>query len=368
MSPPSYHAYNQLSAAPDHMYKLIQLPKDLLEVLETAGNELVIKASPSNPNSMALCTASTTWKMRQMNHSNTVLLLKNTNIDDKTSLKHLSPSEEGESSNNLVGFSSHSYEYELSNSPGHIHIDNVPVFSGKSIKSSQTVAHLLENSLISTLEFFAEWYALCGCEIDGKAVILSADYVTEALGALILLLISHDVDYTDSDYIIDQTKFSSLLSDLNYAPEVVTTLLHKFGRKDPEQDRFSLQNPAIATWYGIQTLRATGSVPVAPKDFLLKWKSSFPPFYNVPIDLGHLQGHFARPLPDRIQHLSPSSLTKNDVSARFKELFQFCKEWDFDDFVAYIQEFIPAGKKPDSVILKYAKKKRVGKKFVVCPR
>lgn len=368
MPTPSYHAYNQLSSSPDHLYKLIQLPKDLLLNLEDDGHELVIKSSPDTPNDMAVCTASATWKMRQMNHSNTVILLKNTNINNLTSLKHFSSPENDALPNKLVGFYTHTYDYELAKSLGSINIQKVPLYSGKPVASLQTVRNLLENSLISTAEFYDEWYGLCGCEIDGNAVILDGEYVTEALTALILLLISHEIDYTDSAFVVDQKKFARLLSEHSYSPEVVTTLLHKFGRKDPETSLFSLNNPAIAKWYGIQTLRATGSVPVDPKDFLLRWKSAFPPFYNVPIDLSHLRGYYARPLQDRIQHLSPTSLTRNDVSTRFKELFQFSKEWDLDDFVPYIQEFIPAGKKPDSVILKYAKKKRVGKRFVICPR
>ena len=82
-----------------------------------------------------------------------------------------------------------------------------------------------------------------------------------------------------------------------------------------------------------------------------------------------MRGYYCRPLNEQIQFLNPSTLTPGDMSTRVKELFQIVKEWEYEEFLPFIEEFIPKGKKPESIVLKYAKKKRVGKnRFMVCPR
>ena len=70
-----YSVYQQLNEdtnATKYTYKLLQLPSKILNQLESKSTNLYIK---SDINSLALCTDSETFKLRQMNHSNTVLLL-----------------------------------------------------------------------------------------------------------------------------------------------------------------------------------------------------------------------------------------------------------------------------------------------------
>lgn len=372
----SYSAYQEIKSPKDHTYKLLQLSPELLDYIKSNEHgELLLKSPSTLKNHIVLVTNNKTWKMRQMNHSNSVLLLNNMNINklNKT-IEHIIPIEEP--TNKLLGIANLAYEYELSKIPGHIEISNLPIYDGKieatyECEALHNVETLMNDSPISREEFYNEWYTLCGCEVKGNAVILSKEFVTEGLQLLIPVLITKDIDYKSDAFNISIADISQdlYLQNKLYTQEVTNTILHKFCIKDHASNRFRLNNLAVSKWFGIQTLFSTNARLISPKDFLLKWKSSFPPFYNVPIDLSQMRGYYCRPLNEQIQFLNPSTLTPGDMSTRVKELFQIVKEWEYEEFLPFIEEFIPKGKKPESIVLKYAKKKRVGKnRFIVCPR
>lgn len=375
VSSQSYSTYQEIKSPGDHTYKLLQLTPDLLEYLkDNEDNELIIKSPTNVKNHIVLCTNNKTWKLRQMNHSNSVILLNDMKINklDKT-IQHITPPQED--SHKLLGIANLSYEYELNRTAGDIDITNLPIFGGTEVNDemsyNKSVVGLLTDSPISKDEFYREWYSLCGCEIEGKAVILSKEFTTDGLQLLIPILITRDIDYRGDAYNINLDEISKLMHEQNklYTKSVTNTILNKFCIKENSSINFKLDNLAVAKWFGIQTLFDTNAKLISPKDLLLKWKSSFPPFYNIPIDLSQLRGYYCRPTEDRIQFLNPSTLTPGDMNMRVKELFKLVKEWDYEEFLPYIQEFIPKNKKPESIILKYAKKKRVNRnKSIICPR
>lgn len=372
----TFSTYQEIKSPNDYTYKLLQLTPDILEHIKTnEEGELRLKSPSTLKNHIVLVTDDKTWKMRQMNHSNSVILLNNMNINklNKT-IEHIIPVEE--TANKLLGVANLAYEYELTRTPGYIDIGKLPIYNGHfeeatDIESCLSVNALLNDSPISREEFYCQWYNLCGCEIEGKAVILSESFVTECLQLLIPILIMKNIDYKSDSFNINIHEISNEmhLQNKQCTPEVACTILHKFASADKEGINFRLNNLAVTKWFGIQTFMKTKAKPISPKDFLLNWKSSFPPFYNVPIDLVQMRGYFCRPVNDQLQFLNPASLTSSDLSTRVKELFQIGKEWEYDEFMPFISDHIPKGKKPESILLKYAKKKRIGKnRFVVCPR
>lgn len=376
----SYHTYHQISKSPAYSYKLVQLPPDILEYMRSSpNNDLLIKAPTHTNNELVMCTQDSTWKLRQMNHSNTVLVLNNMNVNKLNhQLKHVVPSDKNKAINNkLLGLTNCSFEYELLKSQGYIEISNLPSYNGSplNVPSNEmvSVTKLINDSPISLNQFYKEWYSNRGCEINGQAVLLLTQFTTEVLQTLIPILISNQISYTEGSFNIELNQIVSLMHNQNdtYNKEIVLTILHKFGFRNPDSPTsFKLNNLEISKWFGIQTLLSSASATsIQPKQLLINWKSSFPPFYNIPIDLKDLRGYYCRPLKDQIQYLDPSVLTDKDISARAKDLFKVVKEWDYDEFLPFIQHLIPSGKKTDSVILKFARKKRVGKnKFMVTPR
>ncbi|CUM63274.1 uncharacterized protein PRCAT00000845001 [Priceomyces carsonii] len=358
----NYSVYQQTTAPKDHTYKLLQLTPELLTYMKDHRNkELVIKATEESKNQLVLCTEGKTWRIRQMNHSNTVILLEDSR----------SPRVKKElGSDSLLGFSRLSYEYELSKTIGQIHINHLPVYDGESeIESSRSVNDLLNNSLISREQFNHEWHQLGGCQINGKAVILAPKLISEGLYLLIQMIIANNIDYKKDSVNFERILLLMHNHNNKFTDRITWTILNKFGTKEGDGKSFKLDNKAISVWFGIESLHNTSTKLLSTNDFLLAWKTSLPPFYTVPIDINYLRGYFYRPSGDIIRFLDPMSLTQGDLNSRIQELFKVTNEWDYDDFYPFISRLIPPGKKPESYVLKYAKKKRVGKnKFIVCPR
>lgn len=340
-----YSVYQQLETDQKNTYKLLQLPPEILEKLSEEGEQsnLVIK---SDINSLVLCTDSQTYKLRQMNHSNTVLLM-NKDQDDR-----------------LIGFLKSSYEYELTPMKGTIDTSNIPIYNGKTVAHSSHGINLIDledNSLCSHEEFLQNWYELGGFEIDGFAYIMSVDIITDLLFLIITKLMSLG---KDGSFSIDDV---SSVTNSNYNPTMLISTIHKFATISNDS-RWILNDGKITEWFGIYELSKTNNRLISQSEFLLNWKTSLPSFYNPPLDIVQLHGYYCSPMENKLLYIDPNSLSDN-LAQRFKELFELDKKWNYNEFIPFIQKFVPLGKKVDSVILKFGKKKKIGKdKFIVCPR
>lgn len=356
----SFHLYNLVSAPDDHVYKLVQLPPELLGYIKESDLPLQFKSPPGSKTLLVLCTKDSTYAVRQANHSNTQLLLNDMAINSLgKSLQHVLPPETADA-HQLLAVGLASYTYELTKTAGHIDLTDVPVYDGVPVDAPKTVSEVLDDSPIDENAFLAQWHSLGGCEVDGKAVVLSPGFISEALFALVTLLIAQKAP----TFTVAELAGRFADQSASYTEAVLRTLAGKFCS---EADRaYTFDEQRVAQWFGVETLKATRGV-VPDKKLLLVWKSSLPPFFSAALDLKILRGHYWRPSPGSIQYLD-RALLAGDVHARVKDMFTITKEWDYDEFLPYVAEFVPATKKPDAVILKYARKRRVGKKFVVCPR
>lgn len=373
----SFPVYQQLSADDKYAYKLIQLPPDLVQYIESDKDaEVVIKAPPAanatDPqNRLVLCTPDHAWKLRQMNHSNSVLLMDDLRVNNsQKSLSNNTPA------NAIVGFTQTSYEYELSDVSGSINVSNIPVYSGDKLSDDTvnrdciliSVQELLDVLPICRLDFYREWFALGGTEIEGNAHIMLDAIITEILSTIIVSLLGNSVKVAEESF--PTAQLLQQITNQVLTREMAMSVIHKFAASDPSSD-FALDNRHAARWFGTQLLCADAGASIITLEFLVQWKLSLPEFYNVPLDIKDLRGHFMRPQEGRVQYLNPKSLSK-DVSMRFIQLFQLCARWDYDDFVPFIEDFVPKDKKVDSLILKHARKtrKKVGTKetFIVCSR
>lgn len=354
----SYSLYQQISHSPTHAYKLLQLPPDLVEYMKTKPDGKVsIKSSPAGEaNNLVLCTEEKTWKLRQMNKSSAVLIVDNLNVDSLR--KKISIDKE----NVLLGFAQTGYEYELTDSIGSLNFSKLPKYSGTlNVKGEEIlIQELIDNSPISTGEFYKTWYLIGGCEIDGKAQVLSDDFITECLSLVIILSISNDwksFSLRDMYGLVKEENPSITFS-------IVETVVEKF--KDESKEAYSLNELKIAKWFGIELLKKIGT-STTEKDFLLSWKRELPEFYNIPLDLVDLQGYYFRPIEDRLQYLSPTLLSSN-LSVRFDQLFKLNSKWNYTEFIPFVMEFVPKGKSVDSIILKHGKKKKIGGRLYVTSR
>ncbi|CAD1812089.1 hypothetical protein K4G60_g2244 [Candida parapsilosis] len=408
--------YQQLRPDANYTYKLIQLPPNIISHLSDSSTSnakyLNLKTKPTvatattttsddgdDNDAVVVCTGDSTFKLRQNNHSNCVLLMNQRPINNNIHQHQQQQQQDGSDENALLGFSQCNYVYELTQIPGTI-LDVVPEYHAENEqrnKNLMTKTEMAELSPCSSAEFEKIYIDLCLCEIatgNNKFVYrLSFDTISQILHTLITYLISeskHGQNFTIFDLNLQDNQAFQ-----NWQLSMINAVIHKFTTPDQEPSNsqdgntvvngvdddnttttsLRLNDDAITHWFGIQELSKLNynAVPLTTvADFLLNWKTALPSFYNVPLDIIQLQGHYyttsstgASPL---IHFIDQSSLSR-DVSTRFKQLLQLQPNWKYNEFVACLQPVLDHAKKVDSVILKYGKKKRVKRdQFIVCAR
>ncbi|KAI5970727.1 DCC1 [Candida margitis] len=428
----SIRVYQQLrsDANNNYTYKLIQLPPNLLTHLSTSPSphlDLKTKrvnnkgtASVTNNNgddddndaTVVVCTRDATFKLRQNNHSNCVLLMNQCRIGHHE--KHENENgynDDDDDDDVLMGFAKCNYVYELTTIPGSI-LDIVPEYGNK-VKSSQvTRDQLIASSPCSLAEFEKIYTESCLCEIatdiidttsntgDMYVYKLSHESISQILHTLITYLISenrlnHSFSISELDLATGSAHAHQGVFD-NWQPSMIHAVIYKFTTPTPDQGQdlstvdplhrpLRLNDESIAHWFGIQELSkldaSFGSSTTTVADFLLNWKTALPSFYNVPLEIIHLRGHYYTTSPTTtssssfstanslvVKFIDQSSLSR-DVATRFKQLLAIQSQWKYDEFIACLAPVIEPGKKIDTTILKYGKKKRVKRdQFIVCGR
>lgn len=362
-----YSTYTSLTRDPAYTYKLVQLTNDVRERLEK-GEQITIKSDPNVPSHLVLTASDSTWKIRQMKHTNTALVMSS-----RSDWSPMFGADRASDLNALVSIASLTYEYELTPTKGTITITDLPVYDPKTKDTRENVKSisldkLLCDSCISEKEFYHQWYKLGGCDIKGNATILSPRYISELLQLIITLLIRHKILDIKSEGIVDKMPqiIDLIQQHASTIPvSAIETVVHKFSDVSTGQ----LDHSSVSEWFGIETLQKQASIrALSVRDFLMEWKSALPPFYNAPLDITQLQGYYYKPALDSVAYLDSSNLAVLDLSARVKELFSIAKEWEWEDFAPFIMSFVPSGKKPDAFMLKYCKRRRVGKKVLVSTR
>lgn len=335
----------------NYSYKLMELSPALLAVIEENRETLQIKA-PKDDSEIVMCTADQTFGIRQRNHSNTVMVMKQQTVHERT---------------HYCGYSTMSSVFEVKKVKGTIRTAEIPIYDGQgsisNIDELMKLDDLKRVSAISDMEFDPLWFQLNGSSLYGIAVILSDEIITRTLHVMIMSIMAASLNFEELSLI---EVYKSMEDDPDFTIDVVETVLRKFTTGDIEP--FSLDKTLVAQWYGMESLkRNCRGKPIDLSGFLIKWKSELPPFFECPLDIPLLSGHYVMPLPERIQYMSKLELP-GDIKNRLKYLFRMQAIWKLEDLVPFIEEFNTKGVKNENFIMKFAKRKKQGKSIIITQR
>lgn len=370
----------------DSTYKLIQLTPDLLKVIERNDSNLDtglefktldVTGENKHKSEVVLCSSDKTWILRQKNHSNTVLLMKEYKPEKKVDVpEHLLFGYKEQPSLDLMGFSTTTYEYETNLIQGKINLDMVPFYDGElnfgqnfgqdaKTVYLRTIDELVKNSASSKEECLEEWHKIGGCIINGYICLPSDDFMSQALNVTLVSILGGSLDM--SKLTLDET-YKLVTDDIDeeynpYTLEVIRTVLNKFGTKftkeEDDVEYWELNKQVIAKWYGKQALnKYARQHSVAIDEFLINWKSMFPPFFPCDIDINMLRGLIYKPTDDSIRYISRATLPM-EPKDRFKVLFNLQSNWLLEDMAPFVEELNTRGLKLDNFIMKYARRRRV---------
>ncbi|CAI1872259.1 hypothetical protein SEUBUCD646_0C00590 [Saccharomyces eubayanus] len=369
----------------DTSYKLIQLTPELLDIIQdpAQNNQLRFKSLDEDKSEVVLCSHDKTWVLKQRKHSNTVLLMKEFVPEEPISFDETQLFGLSKPYMDILSFAKTESEFETREAEGQLNLDAVPMYDGeldfreRAMKKSstrifETLEELLENSPCSAVEGVSKWHKIGGSVKDGVLCILSQNFLSKALHVLLMSVMAESLDLQrlqiDDTY---QAVGKDIENEFNpYTKEIIRTVLNKFAvqEQQSQEETWRLRIPFIAQWYGIQALRKYVSGTSMPLDeFLIKWKSLFPPFFPCDIDVEMLRGYHFKPTDKTIQYVARSTLP-TDPKERFRVLFKLQSQWNLEDIKPLIEELNIRGMKIDSFIMKYARRKRLGKKTVVTSR
>lgn len=369
----------------DHSFKLIQLTPELLEVLEANKDDpndtgLSFKSLDEQKSEVVLCSKEKTWLLRQKNHSNTVMLMHdytpNLGTIDVPNDQLFGVDEPP--TENLLGYSKCTFEYETKLIEGQLNLDRIPIYNehdyelledddddGMFDDKNETIRdlnELMEVSPCSIAESLKQWYQVGGCSINGRLCILAKTFLSKLLNITLMSVMNQKLDLDDLSLSKTKIAIDIEMEVHNYKLEMIETLLNKFGSqtalKDSKDKRWKLHIPSIVEWYGLEALNKYATKESMPIDeFLIKWKSLFPPFFPSNIDIKMLRGNFYRPIDNHIQYISRNILP-NEPKARFKTLFKLQTTWEFDDIAPFITELNTRGIKLENFMMKFAKRRK----------
>ncbi|QLG71389.1 hypothetical protein HG535_0B04310 [Zygotorulaspora mrakii] len=367
----------------DSSYKLVQLAPDLLETLEnTSQSEIKFKAVNNEKSDVVLCSKNKTWLIKEKHHSNTVMLLREFVATGQQTLDEKSLFGMPQPINDLLAFSRTTSEYETRPAKGLLNIDHLPIYNGDvgfptepAKLKFKTLDDVLDNSPASELESFTRWNLLGGCIVNGFPCLLSAEFLSNALHVTLMSVMAESLDL---DSLTIKDTFEAVNKDMSegsnpYTKKVIETVLRKYGTKldkgeKEDKENWKLDRQEISRWYGIRALRKYATKPSLPmEEFLVKWKSTFPPFSPFNIEMKMLGGWYFQPIARNIQYVSKDTLP-TDIKERFKMLFRLQSQWDLENIIPFVDELNTKGLKPDIFVMKYARKKRVGKRYIVSSR
>ena len=242
--------------------------------------------SQPTKNNVVLCSSNKTWLLRQKNHSNTVLLMKEFKPEKEIVLpENLLFGKNEQPTLNLLGFSKTTYEYETKPIQGKINLDLIPIYDGElnfgkdnnngSTQYLKSINELMDNSACSREECLNEWYRIGGCTINGYICLFSESFMTKALHVTLVSILDGSLDMNKLD--LEET-FKLVTKDIDedynpYTLEVIRTVLNKFGiriLKEDSRDKnvgdvyWKLNMELIAKWYGKQALMKYASQHSVP--------------------------------------------------------------------------------------------------------
>lgn len=207
--------------------------------------------------------------------------------------------------------------------------------------------------------------------IKGHFVRLDTAYTLELIHLIVntLQALGHDLEQLSPSAIaaIDfnedgEAKFANR--------QVIDAVLHRFTR--PAETGLRLDGDEIAAFSGRHVLLRRAREPVARTTLLAAWREETPlRFRDRCVLEARLQGHYVEPTATQVRHLSAAALPA-DPRARVQELFAVRERWteaELSPWLASLPACIdPAtgqvlAKAVASILLKFAKKVKVGKTF-----
>lgn len=313
----------------DANYRLLQLTPKLQESLE--NGELSIRSQDGT--TVYLCTADSTHIVRKLKQSNTLMLLRPVN---NTLQAFASPTESLETVETNV-------KVNWSLFPP-LDLSEKVIFHPLSVEKHGHLAHCS----------FAEFAEQC----REKPVVASESHIykvePDLCHEILVQLISAMIEQGDFNLTVFPGDIAEWGADY---PEELFKAVYGMFSDEPG----ALNKEKLSRWTGLYILKQHPNGLDIDR-FRREWVLDLPAKLKTDLDL--LQGFVAFPTELTICYVDSDALPR-DINARLDSLFNVKREWPMKELQPFILPLMPVGQRLENWILKFARKRRVGKDFVI---
>lgn len=320
-----------------------------------------------------LCTEDKTFRIREAHHSNS-LFVSTTDVSHSEAYKDCNPDA-------IILLDNIPALWEIAPADeSQIYLpSDIPIYKGseenheKIESKGTTLLDVRAKAAISQKQFDDLWRENGGVEIEDKKNNKSTAYLLDSsVIAKVMNLILGTIE-TTSELSLDKVSIAALHEGMrNFAGKrsdepytVVESVVRKFSKE--ENVPYSLNISEIIHWYGINTLKEHQGQMLVERDFLEMWRQSLPVNVMDPLKLESLTGNFINMDGGKVTFFTKTSLP-NDPKERINQLLNIKPNWELSEILPFIQDIIPKTSKVESFIMKFARKKTVGKKIIISKR
>jgi hypothetical protein len=318
-------------------YILLQLDDALL------NEPLVIK--PAAGSGSVLCSSAQTFSLKDVQQSNSLLFLAETNTEDELVVQ-------GEATSwlepNKVKPSIH-VDLDIHNPDDNVIGRGIPaeeLFSRISASDDEIRSALSQQMAID----------LIAC---GGVVQLQGDYVLRMLATLINIVQGAGMQLTS----INETIFREALAKEEEETEVLIFLLHRFSSG---ADPYCLDGDEICRHTGEAALKQVAKFPCSLTLFSACWQDKTPvQFRHQASSLALMDGHYVQPASNLIQYFAEAALS-SEPKARLAQLFAIKGRWREQEISTFLASLVDGDVKAiNSLIMKFARKTKIGKETFI---
>ncbi|CCG82394.1 Sister chromatid cohesion protein dcc15 / FY16936)) [Taphrina deformans PYCC 5710] len=319
-------------------YILVQVTPEILD------QELFIK--PVSSNSTVLCTNSSTYQLKDVQQSNSLLFLSSS-APEKLQVQ-------GEAASWL--------EAVLKLKPK-IDLSCVPIFDGGQAIGVQGITQdvLFSRLPASNAEIHGALHKNLCINLHDGYVRLEPDYVLKLLKLLVDTIVAEGLDLNalESNHVL------KLTYEDNENQDVLAFLLDRFSvhttKSEAAHARTGIDGLEVARYTGTATLSLHANSPIGTTRFAALWAQATPlPFQQYCKDFQILGGHYIQPVSTQIQYFASDELSV-DGKQRIVQLLDVKERWLESEMLPFLLELEGGQKVAQSLIMKHARKVKVGK-------
>lgn len=354
-------------------FKLLEVDESVLKELLNDG--LTIKGDPNDE--AVLCTSSTTYAIKYVSTSNTVLLLSPTQHSTLQSDATDCPENEKDctrpTSAGVVAMVPGLIELVetaprldklkvlLNQRPYTEDLDEEQMLEEdeRGRTGLYTMDDLANQLQASYSQIKAALESVQAVEIEGFWRIVDGNFMQGLLDVILLTAVQHDWNIK----LLQESEVVQVVRNDGYTPKIIEHCLACYGKEvetnvqEPDTRKWELEESKVCVHYAKQLLR---SVPKwRLEDFLNAWKRNIPTGLQPELEMLKGEVLIERIGADSWLRLFSVSSLPTKPAERFSALFKENPKWEWDDLEPYLRGMQAPGQSVEAMLLRYTRKTQI---------